>query len=264
MRDYGRIYARYWTSADIQDLADQPKLLGAYLLSCAHGTIAGVFHLPDGYAAEDLRWGIDTLSEGFEKLAEIGFVQRCATTKWVWICKHLEWNKPEGPKQWIAVRKMVARVPASVSWRNSFEWHLKQYGCPIDGVSKALPDPKDTPSNAVSVSVAVSGTGSEGGTVSAAGILGGEEGNDAVAQKGSSSRERFSKNNSRSKSPSTERRNDSFERINVDVLRLITDACFEPDDPLRIAKSLHISEAQVKTSISQLRDRGQLPAEVRS
>lgn len=262
MRDYGRIYARYWTSADIQDLADQPKLLGAYLLSCAHGTIAGVFHLPDGYAAEDLRWGIDTLSKGFDKLAEIGFVQRCPTTKWVWICKHLEWNKPEGPKQWIAVRKMAARVPASVSWRNSFEWHLKQYGCPIDGVSKPLPDPKDTPS--IAGTGAGTGEGSVGRTVSVAGTGDTRESaSPAEPPKGSASRERILNSSLPSKSPSQARRNDTFERINTDVLRLITDACFEPDDPLRIAKSLHISEAQVKTSISQLRDRGQLPAEVR-
>jgi hypothetical protein len=258
MRDYGRIYARYWTSADIQPLADQPKLLGAYLLSCAHGTIAGVFHLPDGYVADDLRWGIETLSNGFDVLTEIGFVKRCPTTKWVWVCKHLEWNVPEGPNQWKAVRKMAARVPSAVSWRTLFERSIN----PSEGVPKAIQNPAETPSNAGTGA----GTGSEGRTVSVAGTgdtraSPASPPSSAQPPEGSSSRERFSKNNSHPKSPPRQRRNDSFERINADVLRLITDVGFEVNDPKRIAQVLHLSEAQAKTSIAQLRDRQLLPAE---
>ncbi len=112
VRDHGRIPCAYWTSAEIQPLAVDPKLLGAYLLTCEHGTIAGAFRLPVGYVADDLKWSSERVSEGFMELSRIGFINRCETSNWVWLRKYLEWNAPENPNQWKAIRKVVALIPS--------------------------------------------------------------------------------------------------------------------------------------------------------
>jgi hypothetical protein len=147
LRDYGRIYGAFWSSEDIRPLSDQGKLLAAYLLTCSHGTIAGAFHLPDGYVAEDLKWGLKTVAKGFEELAAVGFAVRCKATNWVWVRKHLEWNEPENPNQWKAVRKMAERVPRRCSWLTLFERSLNP--------SETPPDPPATVPESVSVSVTV-------------------------------------------------------------------------------------------------------------
>ena len=99
MRDYGKVHTSYWTSSNIRAMSEDGRALAMYLLTCPHGTIAGVFRLPDGYACEDLQWDSERVKKGFAELFQNGFANRCETTKWVWIAKHFEWNPPENPNQ---------------------------------------------------------------------------------------------------------------------------------------------------------------------
>lgn len=116
MRDYGKVHSTFWSSKTTGLLSDDGKLLALYLMTCSHNTIAGVFRLPDGYISEDIRWEGERVSKGFDELFRNGFAKRCESTKWVWICKHLEWNQPENPNQWKAVQKIAASIPAECSW----------------------------------------------------------------------------------------------------------------------------------------------------
>jgi hypothetical protein len=122
MRDYGKVHSTYWSSGTIAALTDDGKLLSLYLMTCGHGTIAGVFRLPDGYIAEDLggSWTAERVANGFAELAAAGFAHRCQSSKWVWIVKHLEWNRPENPNQRKAAAKIALSVPESCAWRNDF------------------------------------------------------------------------------------------------------------------------------------------------
>ena len=120
MRDYGKVYATFWSSGTTSTLSTDGKLLALYLMTCSHATIAGVFRLPDGYVAEDLNWDASRVSEGFDELLSKGFADRCATTKWVWIRKHLEWNKPENPNQRKSAAKIAFSVPDECSWKVDF------------------------------------------------------------------------------------------------------------------------------------------------
>jgi hypothetical protein len=158
MKDYGRIYGAFWTSADIRALSDQAKLLAAYLLTCSHGTISGTFYLPDAYVAEDMGWGCETVSKGFLELAEKGFVSRCESTRWVWVRKFLEWNEPENPNQWKAVRKMAERVPPKCSWRSEFERLLNGSETLPEQPEQGSGNPVETVPEPVSVTVSVTGT----------------------------------------------------------------------------------------------------------
>jgi len=114
------IYSAFWTSTASQGFSDDAKLLGVYLLSCSHGTIAGVCRLSDGYVSDDLAWSVETVRKGFDELSAKGFADRCEATKWVWVRKFLEWNRPENPNQWKAVRKVVDQIPEQCSWRAEF------------------------------------------------------------------------------------------------------------------------------------------------
>jgi hypothetical protein len=120
MRDYGKVYSTFWSSETTSAMSDDSKLLALYLMSCSHSTIAGVFRLPDGYVGEDLRWSFERVSKGFVELFQKGFANRCETTKWVWILKHLEWNKPENPNQRKAAAKIAASIPNACAWKLDF------------------------------------------------------------------------------------------------------------------------------------------------
>lgn len=122
MRDYGKVHSTFWSSPTTGVLSDDGKLLALYLMTCGHGTIAGVFRLPDGYISEDLgeAWPQDRVARVFEELAAAGWARRCLVTKWAWIVKHLEWNKPENPNQRTAARKVALTVPESCAWRVEF------------------------------------------------------------------------------------------------------------------------------------------------
>jgi hypothetical protein len=120
VRDYGRVHSTFWSSPTIAPLSDTGRLLALYLMTCSHNTIAGVFRLPDGYIAEDMGWDAERVAKGFGELLHNGFADRCPTTKWVWVRKHLEWNPPDNPNQRKAVEKVIASVPESCSWIAEF------------------------------------------------------------------------------------------------------------------------------------------------
>lgn len=117
MRDYGKVHTSFWTSANIRSMSDDGRSLALYLLTCPHGTIAGVFRLPNGYVCEDLQWDSERVTKGFAELLSNGFANRCETTKWVFICKHFQWNPPENPNQKKAAVKCASLVPAECCWK---------------------------------------------------------------------------------------------------------------------------------------------------
>lgn len=120
MRDYGKVHTSFWASPNVRALSEDGRTLAMYLLTCPHGTIAGVFRLPDGYASEDLQWDAKRVREGFAELLKNGFANRCETTKWVWVVKHLEWNPPENPNQRKSAAKVAMQIPDGCAWKADF------------------------------------------------------------------------------------------------------------------------------------------------
>lgn len=120
MRDYGKVHTSFWSSSTIGGMSEDARMLALYLLTSPHTTIAGVMRLPDGYACEDLRWSSERVSKGFAELFRKGFANRCETTKWVWICRHFEWNALENPNQRKAAAKVAASIPDECGWKAHF------------------------------------------------------------------------------------------------------------------------------------------------
>ncbi len=120
MRDYGKVFSKIWESEDFRSMTEDARALVLYLLTCQHGTIAGVFRVPDGYACEDLQWSAERVSSAFSETLRKGFANRCETTKWVWVTKFLEWNPPENPNQVKAAKKIALAVPDACAWKRDF------------------------------------------------------------------------------------------------------------------------------------------------
>lgn len=156
MRDYGRVFSAIWASEDFRALTEDGRALVLYLLTCQHGTLAGVFRLPDGYVAEDLQWSSERVAEGFRNVASKGFATRCEATKWVWISKYLEWNPLENPNQRKAAAKLAEKVPAECQWRQDF----RRASGPSIGLA---PEPLPNPSATVPQPVLGTGTGEGAG-----------------------------------------------------------------------------------------------------
>lgn len=143
MRDYGTIHKGFWANEELKALGGDARLLAAYLLTSPHTTMIGAFRLPDAYACDDLGWDAKQLRNGFQTLSDVGFIKYCATTKWVWVIKFLQWNKPANPNIVKAAVKMASSVPDAVSFRSEI---LLSLGV-CETVTKPLPNtPSPSPS----------------------------------------------------------------------------------------------------------------------
>ena len=141
MRDYGKVHSTFWTSETVRGMSEDGRALAFYLLTTPHGNIAGIFRLPNGYACEDLQWTSERVESAFNETLSKGFANRCETTKWVWICKHFEWNSPENPNQRKAVHKIANSIPAECSWRDDFHRENAEILEIKNNPSETLPKP---------------------------------------------------------------------------------------------------------------------------
>lgn len=152
MRDYGKVHTSFWTSLTIRSMSEDARFLAMYLLTSPHGTIAGTFRLPDGYVCEDLQWDAKRVNKGFAELLANGFANRCETTKMVWICKHLEWNKPENPNQKKSAQKIALSIPDQCSWKQDY---MRVSAEILDIECEQFENPCETLSQPVTVTVTV-------------------------------------------------------------------------------------------------------------
>lgn len=150
MRDYGKVHTTFWSSSTMRKLSEDGRMLALYLLTSPHSTIAGVYRLPDGYVCEDLQWPSERVAKGFAELLANGFANRCETTKWVWICKHLEWNALENPNQRKSAAKVAYSIPEDCSWKLEYMRvcgellgiDQSQFANPSETVPKGFPNQK--------------------------------------------------------------------------------------------------------------------------
>lgn len=141
MRDYGKVHTSFWTSETIRSMSEDARTLAMYLLTCPHNTIVGVFRLPDGYVCDDMQWTVDRVLKAFRETDLKGFANRCETTKWVWINKHIEWNPPENPNQRKSAAKIALSVPDQCAWKQAFMLDCVES---IGIVIEQLPNPSAT------------------------------------------------------------------------------------------------------------------------
>jgi len=79
---------------------------------CQQGHLSGCFRLPLGYACEDLKWGLETVSKGFQELLDNGFITHDKATNWILIRNYLKWNPLENPNQRKAAAAHIESIPS--------------------------------------------------------------------------------------------------------------------------------------------------------
>lgn len=138
MRDYGKVHTSFWSSETLRGLNEESRVLALYLLTSPHTTMIGAFRLPDAYACEDLGWTPKQFRNGLETLSARGFIKHCDRTRIVWVCKFLQWNRPENPNQRKAAIKLAESLPAELPFKDEILLSL--------GVSETVPKPlRNTP-----------------------------------------------------------------------------------------------------------------------
>lgn len=137
------MFATFWTSDTTSDLSDDGKMLALYLMTSPHTNALGCFRLTDGYVTDDMRWTAERVRKGFAELFQRGFANRCETTGWVLIQKHLVWNRPENPNQVKAIARLAQQIPANFEFCDELKAALDQHVDTEDAdAKKALADAK--------------------------------------------------------------------------------------------------------------------------
>lgn len=111
MRDYGKVYTRFWTSTELHALSPEAKLFATYLLTSPHTNMIGCFRLPYAYASADLDLGVERLTELMAELEATAFAQYDAVHSWVILPRFLKFNQIENPNQAKAAAALVATIP---------------------------------------------------------------------------------------------------------------------------------------------------------
>ncbi|WP_414671532.1 hypothetical protein [Escherichia coli] len=112
MRDYGKVYTRFWLKQNVLSWSDSAKLLGLYLLTCPHCNLLGCFRLPIGYVASDLNWDEQQVAKTLSELEQDQFLIRCEASGWTLIRSFLKHNPIENPNQGKAAFRLLKDVPA--------------------------------------------------------------------------------------------------------------------------------------------------------
>lgn len=145
MRDYGKVQTSFWTSSTTRAMSEDGRALALYLLTSPHSNQIGCFRLPDGYAADDMQWPAERVSEGFAELSRNGFATRDKGSSWVFIRLFLKWNSIENPNQGASAAKLFRMVPDGIPQKRELARALREFApkFPADALNgfETLPEP---------------------------------------------------------------------------------------------------------------------------
>lgn len=108
---YTKTGASLWIEMEEAQLSDRAKLLLLYLITCEHRNMIGLYRLPFAYAASDLGWEVEEVSEGVRELTEKGFVAYDGRFRMVLVRIFLRENPLENPNAVKAAEKLIRSLP---------------------------------------------------------------------------------------------------------------------------------------------------------
>lgn len=129
-------------------MGEDGRTLAAYLLTSPHSNMLGCFRVPLAYVCDDLKWPLERVLEGFEKLTQRVWVTFDKGSEWVVIHKFLKWNQPENPNVVRAAEKLFAQIPGSSGVKSILAWAIAEFEprFSVDKLAefKPFPNPFDT------------------------------------------------------------------------------------------------------------------------
>ena len=119
---YNRVGSRLW----LEHWDDDTRMVALYLLTCKHRPTEGIYHLPEAYAATDLRWPSKRYAKAFKALLDDDFAEWDPDAEVVLIVNALKWQSPANPNQMKgAVRKLL--LLPSTTLTNRFAEQVRKY-----------------------------------------------------------------------------------------------------------------------------------------
>jgi DnaD/phage-associated family protein len=111
MRKYSKVFSVIWQDKTIRELEDQFRTIFFYLLTSPHTNMVGWFYLNINYAAADLRYPIDRVSEGLNRLEDRGLITYSEESDMVVIHNFLKFNPVKGSKQAKGAINTIENLP---------------------------------------------------------------------------------------------------------------------------------------------------------
>ncbi|WP_257263947.1 hypothetical protein [Endozoicomonas sp. ONNA2] len=114
MRGFGKVSARFWVDSEMETFSDNGKLLALYLLTTHHGNLLGIFRMPMGYIATDLKWDMDKKIQTFDELETKHFAKRSSNGDLIVINNYTKHNRTENNRQLDARLRLVLTLPENL------------------------------------------------------------------------------------------------------------------------------------------------------
>jgi hypothetical protein len=143
---FNLVWAEFWPEALARGWNDDMKQGGLYLLTCKHRELAGLYHLPVAYAAEDLGWPTERALEALDRLIVDDFIAYDERARVVWIRKAIKRQPPTSANHIRGAINAIKKVPETSLLVDLFamaETHA-------EGFAKALRDEFPTLSEGMS------------------------------------------------------------------------------------------------------------------
>ena len=114
MREFGKVSAHFWIDSDMETLSDNGKLLALYLLTTHHGNLLGIFRMPLGYIATDLKWDLEKTAQTFDELETKRFAKRSSNGDLIVIHNYTKHNRTENNRQLDARLRLLLTMPSNL------------------------------------------------------------------------------------------------------------------------------------------------------
>jgi hypothetical protein len=113
VRDFSKISPALWHSQRFNTLpSDDGRYLYLYFLTCAHQNSAGCYHLPDGYACDDLQWPLERYLTARSQLIANDLIAFDDDCRVVMICRWFKHNPPMNEKHLIGIERVLEKLPS--------------------------------------------------------------------------------------------------------------------------------------------------------
>jgi hypothetical protein len=145
MARYYPVSPLYWSDGKVSDLADGPKLLALYLLTCPHRNLEGLYRLPLAYIEADLGWDEAVLFSRFEIVLGAGFAEYDYDASVVFLPKALKYHQPSTAPQIQGALNALQAVPDTALY-DSFLEAARQYAPRLyEALGQPLTEPLTKP-----------------------------------------------------------------------------------------------------------------------
>jgi hypothetical protein len=108
---YGKVHETFWDDPLLRGLSEQARHLMLYLITCRHKNRLGCYVLDFGYAAADIQWSPDKVSDTVAELCSVDRIRYDASHRVVLIPRYLKHNTMENHKVVAGALSEMAGLP---------------------------------------------------------------------------------------------------------------------------------------------------------